>query len=80
MKKYNIPAPKWIRIVRDSWAILGAAFVNYIDVFDIPHKSETILIGTVTFIGALVTIACVFMGQSPTPSRTVRKKLADDKN
>lgn len=65
IKNYNKPAPRWLRILRDSWNLIGTGIIAYLEVFkDVNVISEatlSILVGTIAFIGMVVTVSCIFI-------------------
>ena len=63
MKIYNSPAPTWLRLARDLWALLGGSLVVYLQAFTIPEHIYNIISATIVFITSLLTGACIIFGR-----------------
>jgi hypothetical protein len=66
IKNYNIPAPKWLRILRDCWNIIGSGVIAYLEIIrQVYNFSQNVMIlttGTIAFLGMMLTVACIFTG------------------
>lgn len=66
IKNYNIPAPAWLRILRDCWNIIGSGVIAYMEIIrQVYNFSQNVMImttGTIAFLGMMLTVACIFTG------------------
>lgn len=60
---YLNPAPIELRIIRDSWGMLSAAIITYLQAFNLPDRTFGIFSATLIFVNSCLVIACVLSGK-----------------